>query len=505
MPTATRPPDIILIMTDQQRYETIAALGFRYMITPNLDRLAERGTSFGQCFSAGATCVPARAALFTGMYAHNTGTYSFNDWSHQPSWIRQLKDGGYHCVNIGKMHVMPLFDGLGFDERVVVENPTTDYAVGGGRDDDWGRQLSLSGAERPFDRHRSDPDWRGRHQGVPWHMAENLHSDVFVGDSALAWIRRRRRKGPVFLEIGFPGPHEPYDPLPRHLAAYAGRQLPKPVWRPGELEDKPVQQQVHAAFNQVTDHESTIDFTDASDDDIVEMRRHYFAKITTIDEKIGQILEALEDAGYLDDALVVFTSDHGDMLGDHRLPYKWLMYDSVVHVPLIVWDTSGRHSQLDGERLVSHLDIGPTILAAAGLAAPAWLEGQSLLDADAPRRDAVFAEDNYLTMMRTGSWKYVHYAFDEGVGELYDLEADPHELDNLFARKEYEPALQQMRLDMLNWLARSTYQTSTARNRAGPHSSVWPLMPDDGKYLHHRPKARPGAWSVNDRAKGSRP
>jgi arylsulfatase A-like enzyme len=290
--------------------------------------------------------------------------------------------------------------------------------------------------------------------------------------------------------------------LPRHLSSYQGRDLPRPAWREGELVDKPPQHEAHAAFNRITDHESTIDLSDATEDEIVEMRRHYFAKVSTIDEKIGEVLEALEAAGYLDDALVVFTSDHGDMLGDHRLPYKWLMYDPVVHVPLIIWDTSGRFGRVETDGLVSHVDLGPTLLAAAGLTAPGYLEGQSLLDPAREQREAVFCEDNYLTMVRTARWKYVHYAFDEGVGELYDLEADPHELTNLFARSETAEVLAEMRLTLLRWLARSTYRTSTARNRAGPSSRVWPLMPEDGHLLHPRPKLRPGAWSVRDR-KGS--
>lgn len=177
----------------------------------------------------------------------------------------------------------------------------------------------------------------------------------------------------------------------------------------------------------------------------------------------------------------MFTSDHGDMLGDHRLPYKWLMYEGVTRVPPLVWDTSGRRRSDLPDALVSHLDIGPTLLDAAGLARPTYLEGTSLFSPEQPARQAVFCEDNYLTMVRTAQWKYVHYAFDEGIGELYDLEADPDELDNLFSRPEAAGALSRMRLLMLDWLARSTYRTSPARNGAGPASRVWPLMPQDGE------------------------
>lgn len=479
-------------MTDQQRYETIAALGFPFMLTPNLDSLTKRGQSFPLCFTAGATCIPARAAIFTGMHAHNTGCYSFNDWSHQPTWVNQLRAAGYYCVNIGKMHIQPIFDSMSFDERIVVENPTSAFSAG--RDDEWGRHLSIAGEIRPFDRHRSDPSWKSRHQGVPWHLDERLHSDVFVGDSALGWINRHQRQGPVFLQIGFPGPHEPYDPLPRHLAAYAGRDLPGPVVRQNELAGKPPQHAAHAAFNRITDHESTIDFTDATEDEVVEMRRHYYAKVSAIDEKIGEILQALESAGYLDNALIIFTSDHGDMLGDHGLPYKWLMYDSVVHVPLIVWDTSGRFGQLHTEGLVSHVDLGPTVLEAAGVAVPSYLEGQSLLGGR--ERNAVFCEDNYLTMVRSERWKYVHYTFEEEVGELYDMQADPHELTNLFGHAEVAETVEAMRSILLRWLTRSTYRTSVARNFAGGANKVWPLMPEDGHFLHPRPKLLPDSWSV---------
>jgi arylsulfatase A-like enzyme len=143
---------------------------------------------------------------------------------------------------------------------------------------------------------------------------------------------------------------------------------------------------------------------EASIANILEMRRHYFAKITTLDEKIGQILDSLQERGYLDNALVIFTSDHGDMVGDHQMAYKWLMYDSIVNVPLIVWDTrtsvKGKYTDL-----VSHIDIGPTVLEAAGIPTPSYMEGRSLLGfldgSGGNCRDVVFCEDNYLTMVRT--------------------------------------------------------------------------------------------------------
>ncbi|MCE2449729.1 MAG: sulfatase-like hydrolase/transferase [Candidatus Latescibacteria bacterium] len=190
-------------------------------------------------FCPGATCIASRAAIFTGMYPHNTGVYSFDHWADHRNWVQDLNDAGYHCVNIGKMHFAPRDVAGGFHERVVVENPTSKNLDSGWADDDWGRYLRIHGLERPNDRNKTDPDWLQKYQGVPWHLEERFHSDVFIGDSALTWIRDYKGQQPFFLQVGFTGPHEPWDPLPRHLEQYAGRPMPPRVLRDGELADKP--------------------------------------------------------------------------------------------------------------------------------------------------------------------------------------------------------------------------------------------------------------------------
>ena len=145
-------PNIILIMTDQQRWDTINASRFHHMITPNIDDLCKGGVNFRTAFAPGATCVASRAAIFTGMYPHNTGVYSFNRWEHQNTWVSDLAQDDYHCVNIGKMHTDPIYSQNGFHERLVVENKCQDFISKGLKEDDWGQFLLANGLKRPLNR-----------------------------------------------------------------------------------------------------------------------------------------------------------------------------------------------------------------------------------------------------------------------------------------------------------------------------------------------------------------
>ncbi|HIG18557.1 MAG TPA: DUF4976 domain-containing protein, partial [Candidatus Handelsmanbacteria bacterium] len=394
--------------------------------------------------------------------------------------------------NIGKMHLTPQDEKAGFHERTIVENPTNKTHANGGADDDWGRFLTHHGQQRPNDRHRTDPDWKQKHQGVPWHLQERFHSDVFIGDAAVSWIRAHQGDRPLFLQVGFTGPHEPWDPLPRHLEAYRDRPMPAAIWRAGELEDKPPQHKAHRRTHAEADHESLIDLDGASADDIAEMRRHYYANITTVDEKLGEVLEALEERGWLEDTILVFCSDHGELLGDHQLAYKWLMYDAITHVPLIIRDGRGGRLQRAGESvhdLVSLVDLGPTLLQAAGVAVPTYLEGQSLLPyLETPHevvpREFVFAEDNYQVMMRSSAHKLVYY-IGQISGELYDLQQDPHELHNIWDSKAHQGLRQELTERLLAWLAASTYYNAGyRRNRSHTYNMRWPRAEDP--YLHGR-------------------
>lgn len=460
MPTR---PHIIFIMTDQQRADTIGAWGQPHMRTPAMDFLASKGTSFRHAFAPGATCVPSRASIFTGVYPQQTGAYTFLPWGHQPNWVQDLAAGGYYCASIGKMHFLPIYTTGGYHERIVVENPADRPYVNERDDDDWGYHLKAHGRTRPLDRYKDDPDWLKKFQGITWDMPEELHPDVFVGEKSVEWIRAHPAgEQPVFLQIGFTGPHEPYDPLERHLEPYRNADVPLPVFAEGELDRKPPQHRTHGENFANAKGGAQIQLKEATAEDFRRMRRHYYAKISTVDEQIGRVLEALRVQGYLDNALVILCSDHGDMLGDHRLPYKWLMYDSAVQVPLIVWDTRMKGQRPQSDELASLIDIGPTVLRAAGINPPTYYQGRSLLGTlDPAQSDAgpeyVFCCDNYQTMVRSRTHKLVHYLHQEQ-GELYDLVADPHELDNRWSDPALDGVKRELKEALLEWTLDGSYR-----------------------------------------------
>jgi len=488
-----KTPNIVLIMTDQQRADTINTLGADFMHTPSLDKLANEGAAFTNAFCCGATSVAARAALFTGMYPHNTGVYSFNNWSHHKTWVQDLSDAGFHCVNIGKMHIGPIYDNIGFHERRVIENKAQKFSSFGLPEDEWGWHLRLHGYERENQRHKTDPEWKNKHNAPLWDKEEYLHPDIFCGNTASAWINSYKLQKPFFLQIGFPGPHEPYDPPQRFIDLYDDKKIPLPAGRREDLSGKPPQHMAFREYFKYTQNdESQVDLCDVSDEELIRVRKHYYANISLIDEQIGEIISALEKSGQLDNSIIIFTSDHGDNLGDHGLPYKWLMYDSITNIPLIINDfRENTENAVVENTLVSHIDLGPTILNMAGLEKlPERLEGTSLFNDDFKPADAVFCEDNYLLMMREEKFKIVYYIGQDDDGELYDMQSDPDELNNLWHKIEFNDIKNRMLLKVFKWLAISNYKNGRYKTKQENNNALrLPGSEEHGFYLHGRKSA----------------
>ncbi|MCJ7739301.1 MAG: sulfatase-like hydrolase/transferase, partial [Anaerolineae bacterium] len=325
-------PNIILMITDQQRFDTIGALGFPYADTPNLDRLAREGVVFDNCFITAPSCVPSRCSLFTGYYPHTTGVLKNGDrWEH--SWVEGLRASGYMCVNVGKMHTVPFETPLGFHERYVVENKDR-YLEGRYFFDEWDKALRVRGLiKQQRELYRQLPDYGDRLGAFEWELPEDMHPDVFVGQMASWWLRTNPKPdGPLFLQIGFPGPHPPYDPIPRYAETYLARDLPLPEVSECDLAGQPPPLLAMRQHNTEVDHDSIVHQLNPTREQLHRQRAHYLANVAMIDEQIGEILGELDRQGYLDNAVVIFTSDHGDCLGDHGHSQKWTMYDTVTRV-----------------------------------------------------------------------------------------------------------------------------------------------------------------------------
>jgi arylsulfatase len=427
---ATKQPNIILIITDQQRYDTIAELD----------------------------------------YPHTTGIFKNADrWTK--TWVEQLADSGYHCVNVGKMHTFPFETPAGFHERYVVENKDR-YLEGRYYFDEWDKALAAKGiVKQQRVLYRQRDDYNTSLGAFDWELPEDTHPDMFVGNMATWWLDTHPQTEPLFMEIGFPGPHPPYDPTPEYAQRYMDKDLPIDDVTEEDLEGQPPPFKAMRQHNCDVDHDSVVHQLNPTAEQRHRQRAYYLANVSMIDQKVGEILEALDRNGYLENSVVIFTSDHGDCLTDHGHSQKWTMYDTITRVPTIVWSPGqfegGRH--VDG--LCQLFDLGPTILELGGVEPPKTMEAMSLLPTlkgeDQPLRDYVFAEHArdgileetaFMTMVRSDKWKLVHF-IDEPMGQLFDLEKDAKEEKNLWDDLDCQEMKQEMLDAMRKWLIESNLKT----------------------------------------------
>ncbi len=464
MPAPTRP-NIVFVITDQQRYDTIAATGHRWMATPNLDRLAEGGVNFSRMFVTSPSCAPSRASIFTGLYPHTHGVLR-NDEVWRWTWVQMLAESGYRCVNVGKMHTHPFEQSFGFHERHVTENkdrahPGLPFFL-----DNWDKALWIRGVEKPSRvTYRRRADYRERLGAFAWELPADLHPDNFVGSMAVHWLDSYTGTEPFFLQVGLPGPHPPYDPTPDMLALYADRDLPAPILDADDLAQQPQPLKDLRREHWESDHDAIVHLPEPTPEQTRRQRQHYFANVSMIDAQVGHLIEALERRGVLDDTVFIFSTDHGDCLNDHGHSQKWTMYEQSVHVPAIVWAPGLGVAARECDALVSSMDFGPTILELAGLAPPDWMQAQSMLPlirgTSTQGRDTVFSEHardmilkgtEQMTMVRDAHWKLVHFS-DSTEGQLFDLENDPQEIRNLWNSADEQKTRADLIACIDNWRA----------------------------------------------------
>lgn len=412
--------NVLILMSDEHSRRALGCYGNEQIATPNLDHLAEGGTRFPNAYCTDPICVPSRASIATGRYPHKIETWDNGrpyTGATAQSWGHRLTDHGADVVTIGKLHYADSADPTGFpDQRVPlhVHNKV-------------GNPTGLLRASRP-------PTTGGRDfilQAGPGET-EYFRYDVDIADRAVRWLAHEALQSEQWaLHVSFVSPHFPLVVPQRYFGRYADVDVELPVQRSDA--DWPR----HPALD--FHRRSQGNDVPVDDEAIRTATRAYYGLVTFIDEQVGRILDAAERAGQLDNTLVIYTSDHGEMLGAHGLWKKSTMYEESVGVPLILAGPGVPRSRVCPTN-ASLVDIFPTVVQAAGAAftaEDASLPGRSLLDLawSAPANRDVFAEyhdgwsQNALFMLRDARHKYIHYTHDRP--QLFDMIADPLETHDL--------------------------------------------------------------------------
>lgn len=473
-------PNILWYCTDQQRFDTIASLGNTEIRTPNIDRLVARGVAFTQAYCQAPICTPSRASFLTGRYpashhVHRNGNEYFP--ASEKLVTRLLSDGGYECGLVGKLH---LSGAQGKIERRNDDGYSTYYWSHHPYPDIEGNQYTewLRGEKRQDPRQLFRAISGSYGVGLP----TELHQTTWCSEMAIRFIEKRHA-GPWLLSINPFSPHPTFHPPKEFLDHYDPAKLSYPLFRPSDIErqkafraiDQQSKEAVdpYAALQQGNERlgglsQDQMASTPPSSFDPRLMRACYYAEIELIDFQFGRILDALAQTGQLENTLVIFMSDHGELLGDHGLLYKGCrFFEPLVHVPLIVSYPKELLADRRSGALVELVDIAPTLLELAGLEIPSSMQGRSLArllrgEADVDiHKPSVVSEYNdalgagaaskrqdpydrsHATMYFDGRYKSIVY-HGHDLGELYDLEEDPGEFGNLWL----DPARAQLRCEI---------------------------------------------------------
>lgn len=458
--TGQARPNILFICTDQQRFDTLGCAGNPRIDTPTLDRLAAEGVRFDRCYTQSPVCAPARASLLTGQYPHRHGLWANGVALPRRNQLltRALADAGYDCGLVGKFHLAACFGGR--------TEPRLDDGL---RVFEWAHDPTHGSPENAYHRwlatkhpalfREAMANGTGRqgHVAVRFdQMPTEAHYSHWVAEMANEFLRDTRDPArPFFLWLNFFDPHHPFVAPREYLDRYNPDDLPPPIGGAAELATKPP---IYAEASRESYAGHARGFASYSAREIQETIAAYYAMISLIDDEVQRVLATLDAVGRREDTLVVFTSDHGEMLGDHALLLKGpMMYEGAVRVPLILRWPGRLPADTVRDELVEWFDLGPTLLEAAGLPPLPESQATSLLplargEADARRRDFALCEYRnsghpydppvHTTMFRQGRFKLVvHHgapASDRArTGELYDLETDPQELVNLWDAPEH--------------------------------------------------------------------
>ena len=442
-----KKPNILLLFTDQQRFDTIAALGNPVIKTPAFDRLCQSGVAFTSAYSPSPVCVPARCSLHYGQYPMHTQCYD-NAWKmpeDRPSFMQVLTDAGYRTHGIGKCHFTPVGKALrGFQSRETQEEaPRRDS-------DDYTQHLEREGWGDLPEPHAV----RGEMYYIPQvsQLPAKLHPTQWIGDRSVAFIQAQQQsQQPWFLMSSYVHPHPPFAPPAPWHKLYRAFDMPLPNV-PADVES--LQTYANHMQNRYKYRDQGID-----QNLLRNLKAHYYACISFVDYQVGRILDTLEQTGQRDNTLVLLTADHGEHLGDYNCFGKRSMQDSCARVPMLAWLPGRFEGGVRCDLPANLVDVMPTILAAAGCdTAGLAMDGVDLHDllGGSAERQAVFSQyraaGTAIYTMVTPRWKYAYSAPDQQE-YLFDRLVDPRETRNRVGLPSTVSVVKTLRQQMLAWLA----------------------------------------------------
>ena len=481
-------PNILWLTSDQQRSDTIHALGNPYIDTPNLDRLCHEGVAFTRAYSQNPICTPSRASFLTGKYPSSINA-NINGADNLPEhctlFPRRLKEIGYYCGLVGKLHITSAWGG--FEPRMDDGYDYFENNLGSGHhldhdDNVYAAWLSEKGV-----------DWRDiltkddKHD-YWWYRPDapvDLRQTAFLAERAIQFMENQTGDRPWMLSVNCYDPHPPYDAPDELVEKYLARDLPDPVFTPSDLEtDKKLRLYFHQSDARPID------------DALRRNKASYYGMCEIVDRHYGWIIDALDRLGLRNDTIVIFNSDHGEMLGDHGLTHKGCrFYEGLVHIPLIISMPSRFRKDYKYNGLTELTDIVPTLAELCGIPLTDT-HGVSLLPVLEGRADdtgrkfvrteyyATLEEDrnydalrsgdekielpddwtgSYACMYCDGRWK-LNVFHGSSYGQLFDLNNDPQEQKNLWD----EPELQSIKTDLLlKSFDASVRYTRPMQNRRG--------------------------------------
>ena len=442
--TQAAAPHVLLITTDHWPAALLGSAGHPVIHTPTLDQLARNGTRFTNAYSECPICIPARRTLMTGCPPRDHGDRTFQvtlRMPEQPTLAQCFRDAGYQAFAVGKLHVYPQRDRIGFDDVLLAEEGRPHWGV----TDDYEVFLGQRGfAGRQFEHGMSNNEYLTR----TWHLPEDCHVTNWATREMARMIRRRDPNRPGFWYLSYAHPHPPLVPPATYWDMYSGRE---PDWpSPAVWSDDPA----GLPYRLQVQHDG---WHCRGQMEIRRALQAFYALCTHIDHQLRVVLGTLREEGILDNTIVVFTSDHGDMLGRHGLWAKRLFYEYAANVPMILMGTKGDRRVQPGtvdDRLVGWQDVMPTLLGLAGLPVPESVAGRSMAT-DSPREflygecleDAMASR-----MIRQGQYKLIYYPAGHQL-QLFDVQSDPEELVDLAG----DPQLQSVREQLTQRLLGELY------------------------------------------------